>query len=148
MINYARGTRGLAPFAYNDQLAAAAARHNQWMADTGTFSHTGEGGSQPADRVAAAGYDWIAVGEALYMGEGRFDSPAGAYDAWWYSVVHHENIISPKYREVGASIIRTAGGMAYYTMMFGAQANVLPILINGGDATTAIDQAPPGTLRL
>src|SRR4030095_5685138 len=44
------------PLAANDLLLVAAENHSQWMLDTDTFSHTGAGGSDPGDRMAAAGY--------------------------------------------------------------------------------------------
>ncbi|MBN1285152.1 MAG: hypothetical protein JXB47_07130, partial [Anaerolineae bacterium] len=83
MVNYARIEAGLAPFVPNDALAAAAQVHSAWMAQTGILDHTGEGGSQPADRATAAGYDWIGISENIYMGEGRFDAPEAAFDGWW-----------------------------------------------------------------
>ena len=44
------------PLAFNPALISAARSHSQWMLDTDTFSHTGQDGSSPYDRMAAAGY--------------------------------------------------------------------------------------------
>jgi hypothetical protein len=44
------------PVAFNLNLIAASQQHSQWMIDTDTFSHTGAGGSDPDDRMLAAGY--------------------------------------------------------------------------------------------
>lgn len=44
------------PLAFNLHLLAAARGHSQWMLDTQTFSHTGQNGSSPGDRMSAAGY--------------------------------------------------------------------------------------------
>lgn len=44
------------PLAFNPALIAAARSHSQWMLDTDTFSHTGQDGTNPEDRMEAAGY--------------------------------------------------------------------------------------------
>lgn len=44
------------PLAINTSLVQSATGHSQWMLDTGTFSHTGSGGSAPNNRMSAAGY--------------------------------------------------------------------------------------------
>ena len=48
------------PLTFNAYLLDAARTHSQWMLDTDTFSHTGQGGSSPDDRMATAGYDFTA----------------------------------------------------------------------------------------
>src|SRR4051812_45163133 len=45
-----------APLAFNPSLIAAAQQHSAWMLSSGTFTHTGAGGSSPGDRMTAAGY--------------------------------------------------------------------------------------------
>src|SRR4051812_48822413 len=44
------------PLAVNPYLTDGARNHSGWMLDTGTFSHTGSGGSNPGGRMSAAGY--------------------------------------------------------------------------------------------
>jgi hypothetical protein len=44
------------PLAFNPNLIAAAQGHSQWMLDQDQFDHTGAGGSDPGDRMTAAGY--------------------------------------------------------------------------------------------
>lgn len=44
------------PVAVNPNLTDSARKHSQWMIDHDTFSHTGAGGSDPGDRMAAGGY--------------------------------------------------------------------------------------------
>src|ERR1044071_5072542 len=46
------------PLAINPYLTDGARTHSQWMIDTDTFSHTGSGGSDPGDRMTAAGYSF------------------------------------------------------------------------------------------
>jgi len=48
------------PLAVSPILTASARGHSQWMLNNDVFSHTGSGGSNPNDRMAAAGYKFIA----------------------------------------------------------------------------------------
>jgi uncharacterized protein YkwD len=48
------------PLAINPFLTDGARKHSQWQLDTGTFSHTGAGGSSPDQRMSAAGYAFVA----------------------------------------------------------------------------------------
>lgn len=44
------------PLAINPTIVDAARKHSQWMIDTDQFDHTGSGGSDPQQRMKAAGY--------------------------------------------------------------------------------------------
>lgn len=46
------------PLAMNSLLITSARTHSQWMLDEDVFSHTGNNGSTPGDRMAAAGYNF------------------------------------------------------------------------------------------
>ncbi len=46
--------------AINPYITDAARTHSQWMLDNDIFSHTGAGGSNPGQRLQAAGYNLIA----------------------------------------------------------------------------------------
>jgi LysM repeat protein len=61
-VNAYRESVGLPRLATSGALMVAAQRHAEWMAATYTYSHTGEGGSSPNDRAAAAGFNGT-VGE-------------------------------------------------------------------------------------
>src|SRR3954452_18435889 len=56
LINSERTSRGEQPLAWNGALDQAAEDHSQWMIATDTFSHTGANGSDPTERMTAAGY--------------------------------------------------------------------------------------------
>jgi len=102
------------PLAFNNALMVASREHSQWMLDTDTFSHIGEGGSSLTDRIDASDYPlerpW-AVGENLAWGgvtgsnlnldayidthhEGLFKSPG-----------HRRNILGD-YRELGVGQVK------------------------------------------
>ena len=46
------------PLAFNPNLIDAARTHSQWMIDNDVFAHTGAGGSDPGERMTAAGYSF------------------------------------------------------------------------------------------
>jgi uncharacterized protein YkwD len=48
------------PLAFNPYLVDAAQKHSTWMYQTQQFSHTGANNSTPGDRMAAAGYSFVA----------------------------------------------------------------------------------------
>ena len=127
-INALRRQNGLAPLELNDPLSAAAQRHSQDMANTGSVDHTGSDGSTPEGRIDAAGYaPRSAWGENIYGG-----GIATVDDAWIFwinSTVHRNNLLSERYREIGIGATASANG-TYYTLNFGARPGVLPFFID------------------
>jgi uncharacterized protein YkwD len=114
-INTLRAQNGLNQLAWNDQLAAAALRHNQDMAATGNVSHTGSDGSLEQDRVKTAGYAALASDEVIYA------SVNGLEPVWQFWSTHHIHylvLVSTRFTEMGISAY-TAGAMTYYTADFG-----------------------------
>ncbi len=99
----------------NTALATAAQRHSQDMAKTGNVSHTGSDGSQPAQRIGAAGYGGSQRDEIIYGGS------ANANDPWYFWTNDRRSanmILNPIYTEVGIAAV-TAGNQTYYTITFG-----------------------------
>ncbi|WP_449221394.1 CAP domain-containing protein [Tistrella mobilis] len=108
----------------NDLLEMAAREHSQWMLDTDTVSHTGSGGSDPGDRMAAAGYaftgSWAWAENLAWTGTtGTLNLSAAiteAYEDWFLSAGHRVNLLGDEFREVG--IAQMAGAFtptgAYY----------------------------------
>lgn len=102
------------PLAPNDILAAAAEGHSDWMLATGTFSHTGAGGSNPGDRMAAAGYDFIRPftwGENVSWAGTTGPLTAAMLSGYieqqhrglFISPGHRVNLMNDDFREVGIS---------------------------------------------
>ena len=56
LINDERTSRGLDPIQLERRLNVSAEDHSEWMRDKDTFSHTGEGGSSPTERMHDAGF--------------------------------------------------------------------------------------------
>jgi len=131
-VNALRVQSGLLPLAVSPLLTAAAQRHAADMGRTGNVSHTGSDGSSIESRIRDAGYGfWRTfgiVGENIYGGQ-----TATLDDAWTFwttSAAHRSNLLSTRYREIGAAAATTDQG-TYYTIDFGAQPNVLPFFVSG-----------------
>ncbi|MCL4504746.1 MAG: CAP domain-containing protein [Chloroflexi bacterium] len=136
-INRVRLASGLTPLAVNPALEKAAQLHSDDMASHGFVDHTGTNGSNPVDRISAAGYpawqDTRVWAENVYAGSHGFTE---ALDYFLRDEIQRRNFLAPRYREVGIGVggYANANGeqMIYWTLDFGSQPNVLPIFINDG----------------
>jgi uncharacterized protein YkwD len=114
-INALRNQNDLSAVKLNTSLATAAQLHSQDMAKTGNVSHTGADGSQPTQRISAAGYGGSQRDEIIYGGS------ANPNDPWYYWTNDRRSanmILNPIYTEVGIAAV-TAGNQTYYTITFG-----------------------------
>lgn len=131
-VNTLRVQNGLLPLAVSPLLTAAARRHAADMGRTGNVSHTGSDGSSIESRIRDAGYGfWRTfgiVGENIYGGQ--IATLDDAWNFWTTSPAHRSNLLSTRYREIGAAAVTTDRG-TYYTIDFGAQPNVLPFFVSG-----------------
>jgi len=118
LTNGERGAAGCPALTADAQLGAAAKRHNDEMARTGNFSHTGADGSTPAQRVTDAGYTYRATAENIAMGQGTAEEVVGA---WMASEGHRANILNCELRDLGVAFTTDAGGRTYWTQEFGAR---------------------------
>jgi len=127
-INAARIANGLTPYALNPLLTQAAQVQSEYQRDTGQVTHDGAGGTRALDRVLATGYPASRANENIYAGMG---GPQQAVNWWLGSTAGHvQNILHEYMREVGIGVAPSSDGLTYYTVVFSAQPNVLPIFIN------------------
>lgn len=107
--------------AWNDKLKNAALNHSKNMANEGFFSHTAPDGSDPSERVRAAGYVWKNVGENISAGH---ESVQEVVSSWLNSPAHCTNIMSPQFREIGAACARNSASRygTYWTLVFATSA--------------------------
>jgi uncharacterized protein YkwD len=115
LINEQRTTNGCGALTVNDQLTAAAHDHSAWMAQSGTLSHTGSGGSTFVTRAQAAGYAQPSA-ENIAMG---YRTAAEVVDGWMTSSGHRANILNCQSKTVGVAVVNAADGTPYYTQDFG-----------------------------
>jgi uncharacterized protein YkwD len=124
LINTARANGGLNRLNRDGSLNAAALAHSTDMACNDFVDHTGSDGSTWFDRIAAQGYAYSAATENIYVGSPEFGgTPQGAFDWWWNSQIHHDNIMDPDVTEIGIGYVfnadSTYGG--YYTLVFASR---------------------------
>lgn len=128
------------PLALNDSLQVAIQNHLQFLIDTDQFSHTGSGGSDPFQRIEAAGYTGYTIaGENL-----AFEATSGTpnveqfvinthndlfIDAGIAGRGHRINILRDSFKETGAGVrtgVYTSGGNNFNAVFtgndFGAKA--------------------------
>lgn len=107
----------------NPTLATAAQNHSQWMLDSDVFSHTGEGGSDPDDRMRGAGYSFTGSwrwGENIsWRGtSGTLNLTANIashHEGLFKSAGHRQNILGD-FREIGVGV-RTGDYQGYSASM-------------------------------
>ncbi len=114
LINQERAKAGLDPLRFDSALNTSAERHSEWILQRDVFSHTGIGGSQPTERMKAAGYklvgDWR-TGENLAIQSERgndslMDDVRDLHNSLMRSATHRANILNPKFDEIGIGIER------------------------------------------
>ncbi len=115
-VNTLRLNNGLAPYEENSILMSIAQAHSNYQASIGSVTHTGEGGTRPRDRAAAAGYGG---GGTFFISEniagGTNLSVDGAISMWLGDDPHIQTMLGANYREIGAGVAE-AGGFVYYTI--------------------------------
>lgn len=93
---------GLLPLAENTQLNAAASRKVQDMFNRQYFEHVSPDGKNIGDLVESTGYEYIAVGENLALGNYKDDQEL--VQAWMDSPGHRANILNTRFREIGVAV--------------------------------------------
>jgi uncharacterized protein YkwD len=69
-------------------------------------------------RLNAVGYRYTWMGENVAYNFG-YDNPAATLmDQWWNSAGHRENILNPKFTEIGVGVARGASGRTYGVQVF------------------------------
>lgn len=118
LVNQERQNQGLAAYASQGQLQAAARIHSADMSCNGFVSHTGSDGSGVRDRVAAQGYSWSWIGENIYCtSDTSSGAPQRVFDWWMNSAPHRANLMSPNYTQIGMGYIY-AGNRGCFTAVF------------------------------
>jgi len=115
-VNALRASLGRAPYTLNSALSAAAQDQAQWMASTGSISHTRPDGSGPRSRAAAYGYPSAQVSENIYGGTNA--TTDSAWNFWINSGIHYAGLVNPNYNEVGIGVASSGWGSTY-VMVFG-----------------------------
>ena len=96
----------VAPVAWNNLLAEAAASHASDMANQKYFSHQSKNGDQPHDRLekfgyTAAGLQRYVIGENIAAGQTSIEQVS---QDWLKSEDHCKNLMNPAFKEVGVYV--------------------------------------------
>jgi uncharacterized protein YkwD len=86
------------PLQLSGTLGSAAAEHALDMAQHDYFEHVDRGGHSPADRARAIGYRYKLIGENIAYGPASADE---VVSGWLHSPGHCENIMDPRFLEMG-----------------------------------------------
>lgn len=116
LVNAERTKEGCTAVRSNSRLTTAASRHSADMVSRDYFSHTSPDGSDPGDRITAAGYRWSTYGENIAKGQ---RTPAAVMDSWMNSPGHRANILNCAFKEIGVGRQDSSGGPVW-TQNFGA----------------------------
>lgn len=100
--NAQRLQAGLKQLAYNEKLADAARRKAANMLSEDYWAHNSPSGKSPWIWFKDAGYNYVFAGENLAKDFGSTDR---LISAWMASTTHKENIINPKYSEIGVAVV-------------------------------------------
>ena len=123
----------------NPLLEQAAQDHSDWMLAEDIFAHDGVGGSDPGDRMAAAGYSftggWSWRENLAWSGTtGTLDLAAaieGHHEGLYRSAGHRNNTFAEDIREIG--IAQVAGDFTHGGTIFNASMLTLNFARSGGD---------------
>jgi uncharacterized protein YkwD len=113
LLNAERASRGLAPYADQPQVAAAAQAHSADMAAHRNMSHTGSDGSSVGDRLIAHGFTWRACGENIAAGQRTAQDVVAA----WINSTGHRPQMFGAYAYVGVGVATAADGTLYWTLV-------------------------------
>jgi len=102
--NEQRATNNLPPLAQNPRLDAAALAKAQDMLRLQYFGHVSPSGAGAADLAKNAGYQFLAIGENLAMG--NFADDQALVQAWMNSPGHRANILNSRYTEIGVAVVK------------------------------------------
>jgi len=102
LTNEKRVQAGLQPLIESSVLDQAALAKGTDMLNKGYWAHVAPDGTQPWKFFTDASYKYRYAGENLAR---DFASAGAAVDAWMASPSHRENLLSPKYEEIGIAVV-------------------------------------------
>jgi uncharacterized protein YkwD len=92
--------------------------HARDIAERGTLTHIGSDGSNPIDRIAAAGYVGIPRGQIIAAGQ---IDPEGAIDQWLADETQCGALRDTKLKDIGVGLVREGvDEHPYWVVTFGS----------------------------
>jgi len=122
LTNQERQSLAAAPLQRNSALDEAARLKAEHMVQEGYFAHYSPTGVTPWHWFAEAGYSFVHAGENLAI---HFSDSHEVISAWMNSPTHRDNIVDPKYLEIGVGTARgeyQGHETVFVVQLFGAPA--------------------------
>lgn len=102
LTNLKRAEAGLSALTLNQTLSNAAYAKGVDMINNDYWAHVSPNGTEPWAFFNSLGYKYKFAGENLAR---DFSNPNSAVDAWMASPSHKDNILNPKYKEIGIGVV-------------------------------------------
>lgn len=102
LTNQQRQEMGLNTLGENEALNKAAQLKAQNMFSEGYWAHFAPSGKTPWDFILGSGYKFTFAGENLAK---NFYNSEDVVEAWMSSKTHKENLLNPKYKEIGIAVV-------------------------------------------
>lgn len=102
LTNQERANVGASALTLNSSLTEAALRKGGDMFAFDYWAHNSPSGRDPWSFFLEVGYRYLYAGENLAR---DFANPEAVVSAWMASSTHRDNILNPKYREIGVAVI-------------------------------------------
>lgn len=137
LVNQERKESGLKTLTENEQLDQAAMLKAKDIMEKDYFAHNTPDGKTPWYFFTKIGYNYKYAGENLAIG---FLNSEDVYKAWYDSLSHRDNILSPYYNEIGTAILTDdfkGSKTTVVVQLFGTQKKT---------ATTAVKPTPKPTV--
>ncbi len=150
MTNEKREGVGLAALELNPTLSQAAQSKGAHMLANDYWAHVAPDGTEPWKFFTDVGYKYRFAGENLAR---DFSNPGSAVEAWMASPTHKENMLSPKYKEMGVAVVE--GDLAgvdttIIVQFFGTKfTDTVPVAPIAEGESTVLEATPqPATIAL
>jgi len=138
LTNRERTERGLPPLKLNSRLMEAAEAKARDMFLDNYWAHVAPDGTEPWDFIDEAGYVYISAGENLAK---DFSRSSSVVKAWMNSPSHRDNILNPKFEDIGIAVVNGELGGSETTLvvqMFGrSRASYLASIGQSAQTTVA-----------
>jgi len=102
LTNKEREKKGFAPVSENEALDKAATAKAQNMFMENYWAHFAPSGKTPWDFILGSGYKFTYAGENLAK---NFYNSDDVVAAWMASKTHKENLLNPKYKDIGIAVV-------------------------------------------
>ncbi len=130
-LNQERVDHNLSALQFDAVLEKAAKMKLDDMIAQKYFSHTSPSGKTPWYWFERAGYNYKFAGENLAT---KFTTANEVHEAWMNSKTHRENILFPKYKDVGVAVGENIDGELVAVELFGKKIGDDENILTGGVA--------------